>query len=347
MDNKIIQKKFLKHIHYFRGFAIINIIIAHIWYVPYEFKNQQTVDFINIFREVMFHGSTIYFIFISGFLFYYLSCNFKIWKYYKNKLFNVISPYIFMSCFILIINNIPLFTKYELSINFFLKTLIRTCILGNAQVQYWYIPFIFLIFLISPLLLKIPKKFFLKIVFIGCFFPLLGSRTGREISIGQYIYFTPIYILGIYTAMNYSNVISIIKNNTHLLITLVIISTGILLLLKGEAYYLSWINITESVFYIQKISICFLTIILLMKFENKNIAILNCFAKYSFAVYFIHILVKNSYIKFWYYNACSKASYFILPLSVFFVITVIFITLFICLILKKILGSHSRFFIGA
>ncbi len=346
MNSQVIQKKFLNHIHYFRGFAIINIVIAHIWHVPFEFKNHQEADFVNIFREVIFHGSTIYFIFISGFLFYYLSFNFKTGKYYKNKIFNVISPYIFISFFILLVNTIPLLIKYEFSIYIFLKTLLKTCILGSAQVQYWYIPFISLIFLISPLILKIPKTIFFKMVLIGCFLPLFGSRSGIQISIGQYIYFVPIYFLGIYTAMNYSNIICVIKNNISLLISLAIISTVILIFLKGEAYYLSWINVSESVFYIQKISVCFLTIIILAKFENKKVVLLDFFAKYSFAMYFIHLLVKNSHIELLYYNACSKTPDFILPLSVFFVITVIFITLSICLFLKKILGKYSRFFIG-
>jgi surface polysaccharide O-acyltransferase-like enzyme len=341
------KKKFLKNIHYFRAFAIINIVIVHVWHIPKIYIESQyaSYTFINVLREVLFHASTIYFIFISGFLFYYLSPKFNLQRYYKSKLSNVISPYIFMTAFVLIIH----LSKYihpEDSIIFSIKRILDVFVYGKAQIQYWYIPFISLVFIISPLILKIPKDILAKIIVVTSFLPLFGTRTGTTVSFDQYIYFFPIYLLGIYIAMDYSDFLSKIKTKKKLLVTTVIISSFFLLFIHWKNYQFSFSNITESLFYIQKISISFLIIIIFEKLESKNIPILNSVANYSFAIYFTHLLVGNRWMHKYYYDFIIKSSFLVLPASIVYVIFITFSTLFICMLLKKILGKQSRYFIG-
>ncbi|MBU0944836.1 MAG: acyltransferase [Proteobacteria bacterium] len=341
------KKSFLNHIHYFRAFAILNIVIVHVWHIPRIYIESQYASYtlINVLREVMFHESTIYFIFISGFLFYYLSPKFNIQRYYKSKFTNVISPYIFMTLFALIIH-LNDFIRPEDSLLLSFKKILNVFIYGKAQVQYWYIPFISLVFIISPFILKIPKPILSKIILFACFLPLLGTRTGTTVSVGQYIYFFPIYLLGIYIAMDYANFISKIETKKTLLVTTTILSTGVLLYIHWKNYQFSFSNITESVFYIQKISLSFLILIALKKLEYKKIPILNSFATYSFAVYFTHLLVGNRWVHKYYYTIVSKSSFLIIPASIVYVVTITFATLFICMSLKKLLGKQSRYFIG-
>lgn len=342
------KNKFIKHIHYFRAFAIINIVFVHIWYIPLKYQDYPGLMFINITREVAFHDSAIYFIFVSGFLFYYLSPKFELIKYYKSKLFNVIFPYIFLTSLIILFDKTILIVHHEYTIFDLFKKIGWSLLHGSARIQYWYIPFIFLVFLVSPILLKVPKNIFHKVVMVGCLLPLLGTRTGTQISFLQYIYFFPIYLLGIYVAMDYSNFILLIRRKKSVLIFISIVSSILLIFLRGKSYHIGWFNITESLYYIQKISICFLSIIILIKLENKEIAWLDYFATYSFAIYFTHTLVGNSFIMSWYYHhVFSKSPGLIVPLSIFFVVTIAFTTLLICLIIKKILGKRSRYFIGA
>lgn len=341
-------KKFLKHIHYFRAFAIINIVIVHLWHIPSAYQDHHGVELVNTVREVAFHDSTIYFLFISGFLFYYLSPRFELIKYYRNKLFNVISPYLIIASSIVLINQLPVVTGREESLLQFFKYLGRSLLNGSAQIQYWYIPFISLVFLISPFLLKIPATVFQRIVLLGCLSPLLGLRTDTSITVYQYLYFFPIYLLGIYSAMDYSNVVAFIKEYKNRLIFLLVITTGLLIFLHGKPYYLGFVNITESLYYIQKVSICFLATLFLMKLENKEIVLLDLFATYSFAIYFMHTLVGDNFIKIWYYHQVfAKLPGLIFPLSFFYVATMCFITLFVCMLLKRVLGKQSRYFIGA
>ncbi|MBU0962265.1 MAG: acyltransferase [Proteobacteria bacterium] len=342
------KKLFLKNIHYFRAFAIINIVLVHVWTIPERYKESHhtTYTFITTAREVLFHDSTIYFIFISGFLFYYLSSKFELRRYYKNKVANVISPYIVMTSLILILK-INEYIRPEYSWLFSLKKILTVFIYGKAQVQYWYIPFIALVFIISPFLLKIPKDIFSRIVFIASILPLFGTRTATELSFWQYIYFFPVYLQGMYVAMDYSNIILKIDRNKIYLILIAIISSTFVTISYWNSYYISSPKLTESVFYIQKLSITFLIILAFQKLENKNIPILNNFATYSFAIYFTHILVGYNSVRTYYYHFFTESSFLILPASILYAVIITFTTLFICMGVKKLLGKQSRYFIGA
>ena len=247
--------KFLKHIHYFRGFAIINIMLVHIWHFPGKFQDQSSVKTINSIRELLFHDSTIYFIFISGFLFYYLSHKFKIIKYYKSKFLKIITPYIFLTILIFLFYNYSELAGNGGAIINTMKELFRTIAAGTAQIQYWYIPFIALIFLVSPFLLKIPERYFNKIIFPVCLLPLLGTRTAFTITPFQYLYFFPCYLLGIYAAINYEAYINFISRKRILILLLCVLSgAGVILCDKFNLRY-EHFSLAETFYYMQKLSL--------------------------------------------------------------------------------------------
>lgn len=339
---------FLKNIHYFRAFAIINIVLVHVWRIPefYRESHQASYTFINVSREVLFHDSTIYFIFISGFLFYYLSSKFELRRYYKNKLANVISPYVIMTSLIVICTlNELIAPETGFLVNF--KKILFIFSFGKAQIQYWYIPFISLVFVVSPLLLKIPKNIFLKIVLLTSILPLFGTRTGTDLSVWQYIYFFPIYLQGIYVAMDYANILAKINTSKMLLIFITTVSSLFIIYLYVTSSFLSSPHITEAVFYIQKLSITFLIILAFTKLESKNMKMLNNFATYSFAIYFTHLLVGFNPVTTYYYSLFTDSSFLLVPASLLHAVLTTFATLYICMGLKKMLGKRSRYFIGA
>lgn len=341
------KKLFLKHIHHFRAFAIMNIVCSHTWHIPSRYKgfHGATITLVDTLKEVLFHDSTIYFIYISGFLFYYLSPKFELTKYYKSKLFNVISPYIFMTLLILILKYVESILFQETTF-YSMKEIIWTLIHGTAQIQYWYIPFVALIFFVSPLLLKIPIIRSKKIFILVSILPLFGTRTGTDISVWQYVYFFPIYLQGIHIAMNYSNFISTIKKWKIVIILVIIISSILLMYLHINPYRYKMINISESLYYIQKLSIGLFVLLLLQKSEDKDCGLLNKLATYSFAIYFTHTLIANLIPTYQYYLFFSNSALLIFLASIAHVIMIIFSTLFACFVIKKILGKKSRYFIG-
>jgi probable poly-beta-1,6-N-acetyl-D-glucosamine export protein len=158
-----LKNRFLKHIHYFRGFAMLNVVIIHLWQIPAIYSNRGDVKLINGVRELAFHNSTLYLLFISGFLFQYLSIKFDLIKYYKHKIIHIILPYFLFTLVLVLIEQVPNLAKHEFSIFLFLKYLCRSLVFGSAKIQYWYIPFITIIFVFSPLILKIPASILIKL----------------------------------------------------------------------------------------------------------------------------------------------------------------------------------------
>ena len=86
--------------HYFRAFAIFSVISVHMWIVPPLEGHESMSRFLDMLRGVLFHSSTLYFVFISGYLFHFLAQRkFDLRTYYRKKLLNVIVPYVILSVF--------------------------------------------------------------------------------------------------------------------------------------------------------------------------------------------------------------------------------------------------------
>lgn len=253
--------------HYLRAFAIVNIIFVHAWRIPEN--NSINPIHIDIFREVLFHDSTFYFIFISGFLFAYLSHKVSTKRFYINKFKNIVLPYVFLTVTLLLLYaNIG--TQEDVFSIVFIKSLGDALLFGTASSQFWYIPFILLVFLVAPLFLKL-KSNSLKILSLICLFlPMLGTRTGTLLSVGQIIYFLPGFILGIFFAKHYKKTIKFIRKINWVFILVTILTTGFLFyhLYLNQHLVLEKNNMLEAVFYIQKSAILALAFLFFEKIDN-------------------------------------------------------------------------------
>ena len=201
-DKKVAKRPFLENIHLFRAFAIVNVMMVHLWSMR---GWDGGLAFANLLRAVIFGNSTIYFIFISGFLFEYLSHSFRIKTYYSKKIRYVFVPYALMSLLFTLTKFLKLYmqSNESISVSQIMWSYFNSILLGTAADQFWYIPFIVVVFALSPFLLKIPQKFDKVMVGVVLILPLLGTRTGTEITVFQYLYFFPIYILGFYVSKYY------------------------------------------------------------------------------------------------------------------------------------------------
>ncbi|RTY37774.1 acyltransferase [Chlorobium phaeovibrioides] len=349
------KRKFLRHIHYFRGFAIINVMIVHIWNGPTGEGAAYThaADMIRLLQQVFFHDSTIYFIFVSGFLVEYLSATKNPLGYYGKKIANVIVPYLIMSTlwFLWESSKIPQSTEDLPSLA---GTYLSMLTYGKAQIQYWYIPFIAVVFLLSPLILRIPDPAFNRITLAASILPLLGTRTGTEISAFQFIYLLPVYLQGIYAARNHDRVIDLAKKHQPLLAFLALACTIALMYLHGNSISFGPTSLSESIHYIHKSSIMFIVLPFLASLEQKSIKALDLFARYSFAIFFTHITVSMYLVwkilppeTIYSLPLISASSYTLIMGSILYLFIKIFATLFCCIAAKKVLGSTSRFLIGA
>ncbi len=336
-------RTFLRHMHYFRAFAIINIVAAHLWYIPsiLETEISMTIEVVDKIREVLFHGSSIYFLFISGFLFSYLSSGFSVTKYWEKKIKFVLAPYFILSLLVFLISNIHSSLNSSLFVDF-----THSIFVGSNQIQYWYIPFITLVFVISPIFLMIPHSYFKMFAVLVMVLPLLGTRTSVEMSYGLYLYFLPIYIFGMYFERNYQVCMNVIKGYWLVIASIAALSSIGLWFVDDALSFWFTQSAKETLFFIQKMSFCFLAVMFLEKFQNSKFALLNNLAQYSFAIYFTHMFIGNRG-----YSYISKVVYdmtpiLIIPTSVLYVAFVIMLNLALCKIVKKLFGNYSKILIG-
>jgi hypothetical protein len=234
------------------------------------------------------------------------------------------------------------------------KNLADLLILGKVTPQLWYIPFVLVIFIISPLLLKIETKYncipviqkynnqFFPILFL---LPILGTRTGSDITIGQYVYFFPVYLMGMYTAANHNKILLLLKKYNLIAISISLLSTLMLVYL----YYISYpnTNILEGVSYIQKISIIAIILPILEGIQPNTSRIADKIAKASFAIYFIHYVLgrlQQPYLFSFLENYVLEGLWGLV--SLMFPFLIIIECLLIIYLIKLSLRKYSKYLIG-
>lgn len=339
------KKKFLPYIHDFRAFAILNIMLAHVWCIPSKFDSLPEAAWVSLTGEVLFHNSTIYFLFISGFLARYLSGRGSVLKYYQGKLRNVVIPYILFSVVFHLLNSL----RHWAGAAAFFKPIPGMLLHGTAQLPYWYIPFIIPVFLATPLLLRIPPRAFSWLTLLAAFLPLLGTRTGTELSVGQFLYMVPVYLLGMYAAMDYPCAMKGLDRGAMLPCAGIAIMASIPLFYYGVGdRFVGVINVTESLFYIQKLALCLFFTSLFMRMDGRKIPGFYQLAICSFTLYFIHYRISATGLREKFCTVCFDISpSLLIPSTVLYAAFVCAVSLGLSMLGRKILGKYSRTLIGS
>ncbi len=285
----------------------------------------------------------MYFLFISGFLFTHLSANFNAVRYYKTKLLYVLLPYTLFSTLVFVVKHPGAISSGDPS---WLGGLAQTLWHGTAVGSYWYVPFVAVLFLVSPLLLRIPPKPFRWLCTLASPLPLLGTRTG-DMTPPQFMYFFPVYLLGCLAATDYPAFVRFVRTHRWSLVGAVVLSSTVIAALHTRSYYIGWINVTESSFYVQKISVCCLVLGALRRWEKHDIPLLGTIATYSFALYFTHPLVGCLAVRSLMYRAVPDVPVLLWIASFVFVLLLLAGDLALCALARRALGRWSRYVIGA
>lgn len=197
---------YLQNIHNFRTVAILGIVGAH---SLHNFDWSENILVFNSF-DTLFNESSIWFFFIAGFLFQYLSKNYDTKHYYVTKIKNVIIPYLILSIPAIIAS--LTFVVQEMPVGFEGKSVIEKIFLflitGKHLAPFWFVPTISIIYLFAPLLIaadkvKWPYYALPALLFMSA---LLGRDGFLEItrlggyfsSISKAIYLFPVYFAGMF-----------------------------------------------------------------------------------------------------------------------------------------------------
>ncbi len=303
------KREMLNYINVFRGLAILLIVAGH----TMQFGNRGT--WINNTAFEIFTGGTVLFIFISGFLFQYLSDKYEYKTYMKKKWTNVILPYIITAipgiilCFTLPVEYGNPFAGLNpfLQIGIFLTT-------GRVHnVPTWYIPMIVIFFLLADVFIVLERKKILYkllplLLLVTIFIPrmaiepeyLTGMSYGAKYLaylkyvLNGFVHFASMYVLGMYFSANRDKIEYCWKYRMPLILLTVLTSVIDIILLHK-------FSITNGT-----ISKTFLTLVVLGYLKHYDSEIKSCewfnksadfVAKYSFSIFFIHWYLVFGYNK--------------------------------------------------
>jgi len=189
----VMRRERLAEFDYLRGMAIAMIVLGHSIFLA-----QPTFPAL---LENILRGGTGLFVFISGFFFHRIFYpHFDYTRFIAKKASSLLIPFLIISAFALLIRMLG---WWQDGLNWHENLLNAWCTARNGYILYphWYIPFIFLTFLCSPLhLIYIRAHLSVQaLVFIA--FSLIALLIHRPQSnsnlLQSLIYFTPYYLLGI------------------------------------------------------------------------------------------------------------------------------------------------------
>ncbi len=347
------KKKFLNSINYFRGIAIIIIVLGHCQGLG-GWDTSTNVE--KLIHSLISNGS-VYFVFISGFLYNHIFYHkFEYKKFMKKKAQFVLLPYLLFSLVPILLTVFvgdggkffpdSLRGQPFLAIIWFLVT-------GRINFAYWYIPMVMILFAISPVINWIIRsnKILLAIAF---FLPisLIVHRPNDGINtLHSVIYFLPVYLMGIWSSINNKKIYAYLKDNKKkAVIVLLAIALGLIQVFvlhnSGNFGKEFWSITVPDVNLLQKILLCFLFMSILDRYENANISSMKKTAETSFAIYFIHPFLINaiaSIAKKLNLNLSYQGNFFTLVLATFLVVV---ISMAIAYGIKAILKKNSRYLIG-
>ncbi|MEZ9231726.1 acyltransferase [Vibrio amylolyticus] len=295
---------YLQSINNLRGVAIILIVIRHLF--QYGFQGNDVISL--AIKSSIGGGTTILFVFVSGFMFYhvfYQSFNYR--KFISNKIINLGGPYFILGTVAIVglyasgggyfdstmeHEYYPaggLFTTDDSTVTTFIKYYLS----GRFLTAYWFIPYGILCFALAPIHIKFTHLkpsaqlgviFCLSCVSMVVQRPVLGVNPLHSV-----VYFTPIYLLGIYICMHKEEVLINLHGKLRFLLV------GILVL----AFYHGYMGVEGAyskpffefngidLLYLQKVMLvlCLYGALERWKFNN---GLLNTISRTSFAIYFIH-----------------------------------------------------------
>jgi len=329
---------FLGYIHYFRALAIFFILSGH---SIDAFTWIGSKDLERILR-ILFSNGSVLFVFIAGYLFQHLSKKYETKKYYISKFSNVICPY-----FLISIPAIYLFTFilerdtvwegfYE---NPLWEQVTLFYVTGKHLAPLWFIPMITIFYFLAPWLVKEDKR--KLIYFLLPFFIILSCYVERGLPFQSFIHFFSVYLLGMWCS-RYKDIINKkLSSFLFLIIFCILVITLSILEFVYMQGTMTYIN------YLQKITMAFLFIGILIKFNHKlNSKFISTIADTSFGIFFIHSYLLSAEKQGYKYFFEEYATGNILIWACFSLINLIIAAYFIVLI-KLILGKYSRYIVGS
>jgi len=353
----------LNQFDYFRAIAIIFIVAGH----TISGNTESASLLINVLERLVTGGSAL-FVFISGFFFhhiFYKNFNFKIFMI--KKIQNVFVPYLILTIIIFILyliihvngyshfDNTNIVYRQMANLTSWFDTaklFIWSILVGKISAPYWYVPFIIIMFLLSPLFvyyIKLSKSLRISIFIITLLIAAFVHRPFNNLNpLQAVIYYLPIYLLGILSSMHRIELTNALKSKKLLLFLLIILLSVIEIKLPIIKNSFNQINNKQyamfEVLILQKVFLCFFILALLNYLEKVEIKTLKLISAASFAIFFLHYGVFKVLEKLGIFNIFN-----FLPNLMIWLLKIIIVmtaTMMLAYLIKFIFKNKSKYLIG-
>jgi surface polysaccharide O-acyltransferase-like enzyme len=326
---------FVGHIHNFRGLAIMLIVLTHVVSVFDWSAHPELLRWL----KIAFANTSVFFLFISGYLFQHLIGRFEYGKFLKTKLTNVILPYVLVS-----IPAVVLFTlvmrRPEIRAGFYDQSLplqvAEFYVTGSHLAPFWFIPTIAVYFLISPLLRLADRTpgFYWSLP-IWILVTVLFSRQANPLI--NCIHYLSVYLTGMACSHHRQAATEWLSRGWWVLLL------PLVLLLWGEYSFTTVTHGWQNT--LQKLTLCLIFFELIRRWGAGGDRWLSRAGTLSFGIFFIH-----SYVISASKLAMAKIGWtpLIGDLPAFFAASVVFIlaSMLAVTLAKAMTGRYSRQMIG-
>jgi surface polysaccharide O-acyltransferase-like enzyme len=284
-------------------------------------------------------------------------------RFYNSKLTNVLLPFLFLTLLFSIFNpifNPPIIKPFSLQpdVVSYLSATLNNFIFGSAQFTFWYIPVLIFLYLVTPLLDYVMniKKWGTLLMFVIMALPIAISRVqvadmeDNHLYLATMIYFTGAYAAGIYFGTNPEKRFSWVKKNMALFVLVAVLSSVAIVYFIFEEIdkFGAW-SLMSSLYYIQKICLSFIIIVLFKNLGDRQPRWLNPIASYAFVIYFLHVLFINLLIEPLVHLLTKQdmAPFNKVFAGLIFLILSISLSMLIGWLFKKLFGKNSKMLLGA
>lgn len=339
-----------EHVHYLhnlRAVAVMLVIGSHCFGLAWS---RSAVDWSEHDPVLSFvKGATPLFLFISGYFFHHVFArDFRYARFLRKKAGMLLPPYLVMTALLLLAEHAMGVDSMRYRVRDPGEQLVMAMLTGGAGPAMWYIPFIFDIFLLSPLFLLFARmENRLQRVVLGLLF-VLGMAVDRGDAFTRFANLANLsfyYALGIHCSIDRAGFEALVRRPGTMAVC-----AGTIAVLAAVQYRLgldlaaghavAWSP--AKIIYVRKIAQILLLAGLLLRFADRRVPGLDLVARWSFGIYFLHqlplVLLMPFAAQGW-----IPAGYGAL---VFYSGLVLLIALALAWTGRRLFGSNSRYLIG-
>tara|TARA_R100001369_G_scaffold591_1_gene1969 strand:- start:10780 stop:11607 length:828 start_codon:yes stop_codon:yes gene_type:complete len=239
-------------------------------------------------------------------------------------------------------------------LSLYLISIFKYLISGAHITAYWYIPFVMIMAVMSPLHVKFIKLNFKQqliifsvLLIVASFVQRPYTRTFIFQAIQSVIYFTPLYLMGMMCAIHKDKIYKLLRGKDIYLFIIVMLfvlfqtNRGDVGLYKNE--FLTYSGIDTLVF--KMVFVCLFFMTWLHRFEHVRSSFINSLANTSFAIYFLHVYVLKLLLTLKIYFSLSFESYSLLAYLIIIILSVA-LSMLAAIGLNKLLPNYSFMLIG-